>query len=505
MVDAAALKQLRSSLQSHALLYVEDNVGLSAQATLLFQKIFETVYTAYDGEEGLKLFRLHKPSVVITDITMPKLDGLSMAEAILKIEPDCKIIVTTAHDERDFLHRAIRIGIFDFLVKPLKIENVAETLTRCSDVLREELHRKIFYTNLHSIFNYQNALVILLQAKKVVMANQPCLEFFGCANIGDIRRLFDEFENLLLPHNSFLYNHDSIEWFNTISHNPSKLFNVKLADKDDEHHHFILRYETIPDKEGYGVLSMNDVSELGLLKLYDASAVEREKLAKDEKVVRNVLDMAVRNGAKVKIHNLYKGLSITNDALITSIDERGALIKTPYVQLKAIQIEEMFYLTSELFPMNIMCEGIERIDFDEQSVRCSHCKMVQTSPTRRSSIRVVPDDKFTLTLLYEGHKFDADVVVVDISINAIRFSLPSLPAGFASKQMLILDMVIMNGGRPVIINTPAEVFRIQENQHRFEVVAIYQLHGQPQKNLIDYIAKRQMLLIREFKGLQYER
>lgn len=505
MVDAAVLKQLRSSLQSQTLLYVEDNAGLSAQATLLFQKIFDTVYTAYDGEEGLKLYKRHKPSVIITDFAMPKMDGLSMAEAILKIESDAKIIVTTAHDEREVLHRAIQIGVFDFLVKPLKLESVTATLMRCAEVLKEELHRKIFYTNLHSIFNYQNALVLLLQGQRVVMANQPCLEFFDCVNIGELRRRFDEFGSLLLKHNSFLYNHDKIEWFMTLSQNPSKLFNVKIADSEGDHHHFILRYEKIPEKEGYGVLSLNDVSELGLLKLYDANAVEQERLAKDEKVVRGVLEMAVRNGAKVKIHNLYKGLSITNDALIESINEGGAVIKTPYVQLKAIQLEGHFYLTSELFPMTVMCEGIEKLDFDEQSLHCSHYKMVQTSPARRSSIRVVPDDKLTLTLLYEGHKFDADVVVLDLSINAVRFSLPALPAGFALKQSLILDIVIMTGARPVIINTPSEVYRIQQNQHRFEVVAMYELHGQTQKNLIDYIAKRQMILIREFKGLQYER
>lgn len=505
MVDAAALKQLRSSLQSHVLLYVEDNVGLNQQAVILFQKIFEKVYSAYDGEEGLKLFKLHKPSVVITDITMPKMDGLSMAEAILKIEPDCKIIITTAHDERELLHRSIQIGIFDFLVKPLKIENVTETLNRCAEELKEELSRKIFYTNLHSIFNYQNSLVVLLQEKRALMANVPCLEFFGCSNIGELRRRFDTFGALLLKHNSFLYDHDGIESFTRIQQNPTKLFNVKMADTEGENHHFILRYQSIPEKEGYGVLSLNDVSELGLLKLYDASAVEQERLAKDEKVVRGVMELAVRNGAKVKIHNLYKGLSITNDALIVSINDDVVVIKTPYVQLKAIEMEEKFYLTSELFPMNMVCEGVLKIDFDEQSLKFNHYKLVATSPTRRASIRVVPDDKFTLTLLYEGHKFDADVSVVDVSINAIRFSLPSLPAGFAPKQSLILDMVVMTGGRPSIINTSSEVFRIQEIQRRFEVVATYELHGQAQKNLIDYIAKRQMVLIREFKGLQYEK
>ncbi len=502
MVEPNALKQLRIALQPYSLLYVEDNVGLNNQATILFQKIFENVYSAYDGEEGLELFKLHKPSVVITDITMPKMDGLNMAEAILKIEPDCKIIITTAHDEREFLHHSIQIGIFDFLVKPLKIENVIETLSRCAEELKEELNRKIFYTNLHSIFNYQNSLVVLFQEQRALMANVPCLEFFGCSNIGELRRRFETFSALLLKHNSFLYDHDGIESFTRIKQNPTKLFNVKIADTDGENHHFILRYQSIPDKEGYGVLSLNDVSELGLLKLYDASAVEQERLAKDEKVVRGVLELAVRNGAKVKIHNLYKGLSITNDALIESINDDAVVIKTPYVQLKAIQMEEMFYLTSELFPMNMVCEGIQKIDFDEQSLQFNHYKMVPTSPTRRASIRVVPDDKFTLTLLYEGHKFDGDVSVVDVSINALRFSLPSLPAGFAIKQPLILDIVIVSAGRPVIINTPAEVFRIQESNRRFEVVAIYDLHAQAQKNLIDYIAKRQMVLIREFKGLQ---
>ncbi|MDD2951367.1 MAG: response regulator, partial [Sulfuricurvum sp.] len=68
MVEPGVLKQLRTILQSYSLLYVEDNVGLNTQVTALFKKIFETVYTAYDGEEGLALFKEHHPSIVITDI-----------------------------------------------------------------------------------------------------------------------------------------------------------------------------------------------------------------------------------------------------------------------------------------------------------------------------------------------------------------------------------------------------------------------------------------------------
>jgi len=170
MVDSNVLQQLRISLRPYSLLYVEDNVGLNTQATALFQKLFENVYSAYDGEEGLRLFKKHRCPIVITDIVMPKMDGLMMAEAILKIDPEIKIIITTAHDEHDFLHQSIQIGVFDFLVKPMHIEELTVTLARCSHLLKEELHRKIFNANLNTVFNYQNSLIVLLG----VMKNSGC-------------------------------------------------------------------------------------------------------------------------------------------------------------------------------------------------------------------------------------------------------------------------------------------------------------------------------------------
>ncbi len=226
MVDIGVLKQLQSSLAPYALLYVEDNRGLNAQATVLFKKIFSSVYTAYDGEEGLELFKKHRQAIIITDIEMPKMNGLEMSQEILKIDPEVKIIITTARDDFTLLHQSIRLGVFDYLVKPMRVEILAKTLVRCAHVLNEELHRKIFYANLHSIFNYQNSLTILLQNQKVVMANEPSLEFFGVSNVEMLRKTFVSFGTMLLKHNGFLCNHDGKEWFAEISANPGKLFNV---------------------------------------------------------------------------------------------------------------------------------------------------------------------------------------------------------------------------------------------------------------------------------------
>lgn len=95
--------------------------------------------------------------------------------------------------------------------------------------------------------------------------------------------------------------------------------------------------------------------------------------------------------------------------------------------------------------------------------------------------------------------------ILDISLRGIRINFPSLPAGFALKHLVVLDIVITIGARPAIINTQAEVLRITEGNRHFEVVFIFNLSSHGQKNIIDYIAKRQMVLIREFKGIQYEK
>jgi CheY-like chemotaxis protein len=504
MVEPNVLKQLQTSLRSYVLLYVEDNEKLNAQATVLFQKFFDTVISAEDGEKGLELFTLHRPEIVITNIEMPKMDGLTMAEAIHKIDHEVIIIVTSANDNFELLHRSIRIGVYEYLTKPLKIDTLIEAFTRCSQTLTEAFHRKVFNANLHAVFNYQNNLVLLLHERNVVMANQPCLDFFGTSSIETFRKQFMTFGEVLLSHNSFIYDHDDIKWFEHVSAHPGKLFNVKIADKKEEVHHFILSFQKIPEKEGYAVLSLNDVTELGLLKLYDSSALEREKLLKDEKMVLGLLEMAMRSAAKIKVYNFYKGLSIANDSLVVNIDGKIVKLKTPYVQLKAIQLSNDFYLTSELFPMAIAGAGIKKLDFEDQSIVFESYHLVQTSPTMRESIRVVPDQNIVVTVLYEGRKFDIDTEILDISIRGVRIQFPSLPSGFALKQTAVLDIVITMGPRPMIINTKAEVFHITEFNRRFEVVFLYELHGPSQKSMIDYIAKRQMILIREFKGMQNE-
>jgi two-component system chemotaxis response regulator CheY len=84
----------------------------------LQEKHFELVGTAADGEAALALFKNHLPDLVTLDITMPKMDGLTCLEQMLKIKPDAKILIVSALKDSATGLRALKLGAKGFLSKP---------------------------------------------------------------------------------------------------------------------------------------------------------------------------------------------------------------------------------------------------------------------------------------------------------------------------------------------------------------------------------------------------
>lgn len=106
------------------LLIVEDEDKLREGLSAALSPFFLKVINAKNGDEGLKKFKKYKPNIVITDILMPIVDGLDMAQSIKEISKDTPIIVLSAYSERERLLRAIDIGIDKYLIKPVDIEEL---------------------------------------------------------------------------------------------------------------------------------------------------------------------------------------------------------------------------------------------------------------------------------------------------------------------------------------------------------------------------------------------
>lgn len=102
--------------------------------TILTMKFPEAaLYTAGNGRTGLELFKDHKPDIVITDINMPEMGGVQMADKIREIKPDVKIIVLTADTGKATLEHAVGKGfeIDHYILKPVSFPLLFAAIELC--------------------------------------------------------------------------------------------------------------------------------------------------------------------------------------------------------------------------------------------------------------------------------------------------------------------------------------------------------------------------------------
>jgi signal transduction histidine kinase len=125
-------------LATLTVLYVEDDETTRVQLARFLRRRVARVVEASNGNEGLACFRAARPSLVVTDVEMPEMDGLSMAEEIRRLDPDVPIVVTTAFEQVSYLRRSIDAGVDKFVTKPVDVEKLEAALGACAHRLRAE-------------------------------------------------------------------------------------------------------------------------------------------------------------------------------------------------------------------------------------------------------------------------------------------------------------------------------------------------------------------------------
>lgn len=103
---------------------------------------FEFVGDAPDGEMALPMIRKLKPDVLITDITMPFMDGLSLSKTVTKELPDIKIIVISGYSDFEYARKAIEIGVEQYLLKPITKTDMINSLEGVRKKIVEENEQK---------------------------------------------------------------------------------------------------------------------------------------------------------------------------------------------------------------------------------------------------------------------------------------------------------------------------------------------------------------------------
>ena len=114
-------------LKNLTVLLVEDDSDSKKIMYDMLSDNFEKVFTAQNGDEGLKKFKKYNPNMVITDVFMPISDGLDMTRYIKEISKDTPVIVLSAHSEKETLLKAIDVGVDKYLIKPIMADDILRT------------------------------------------------------------------------------------------------------------------------------------------------------------------------------------------------------------------------------------------------------------------------------------------------------------------------------------------------------------------------------------------
>jgi len=158
-------------------LLVEDEEDAREILEFYLDTVFDEVQVASDGLEGFKIYEDNQKKnkyfdVIVTDIRMPKLDGLSMLEKITNLNESQKFIIVSAYKDEEYLFRSINLNVISYFVKPLVVENIMEILKKVKKQILEKAklskNENSNLLDINEFYSYDLDKKLLYESNKIV-------------------------------------------------------------------------------------------------------------------------------------------------------------------------------------------------------------------------------------------------------------------------------------------------------------------------------------------------
>lgn len=235
-------REAMALLKEVSVLYVEDELGVRDQLALFIRRRVGTLYLAADGQEGLEVFLQHKPDIVVTDISMPVMDGMEMAKQIKAANVDTPVVITTAYNEVGFLNDAIEIGIDKYLVKPINPKLLVDALLAVVIVLFH--HREIEARNrlVRFLLDTHPSFLLTSTCANLELVKNDILSHLGYASHEEMQKycgsdFFTRMDGAAYPQT------ESGEWIDHLINHPGIEHILYLVDQNHQHPRaFIIMY-----------------------------------------------------------------------------------------------------------------------------------------------------------------------------------------------------------------------------------------------------------------------
>lgn len=169
-------------LSNLRVLYAEDDTETREELQSILELYVAELYIAKNGREGLDLYKKYFPDIVITDIQMPEMNGLSMAADIRVLNSQQPIIILSAYNDVEYLFRALELGIQHYITKPISIERLlnklAELTERMQLLKQVEENRRLLEQ--YKMLVDEKAIVVKMDKNgNIIYMNQQFCEISG--------------------------------------------------------------------------------------------------------------------------------------------------------------------------------------------------------------------------------------------------------------------------------------------------------------------------------------
>ena len=125
-----------TKIEDISILIAEDEEKLLHSMVEYLQLFFTNVYATADGKSAYTLYKSKHPDIIIADIHMPHMDGLTLIKEIRKKDHDTRIIITTAHSDKEKLLQAIELNLVKYLIKPVQSDILKTLLLKLVEEIR---------------------------------------------------------------------------------------------------------------------------------------------------------------------------------------------------------------------------------------------------------------------------------------------------------------------------------------------------------------------------------
>ena len=280
---------MQNYLEQVTILYVEDEESVRAGYERALSRYCKNLYIAKDGLEGFELYKKFSPDIVVSDINMPRQNGIEMAKEILNIDGNQAIVFTTAHTESEYTLEALNLNVDGYLIKPvdkkklkMKLEHIAKTIVIEQENIKNQ---KI----LQRILDNQSSITLLTNFETIEFASKSFYDLFGVKDREGFYILYPHLLDMFVNHTNYINS--------TIKEEFLKIFYDTKQDK---------RIVSIPsvlcDVKAF-YIEIDMIDDLYILTLTDITELQTNKLDAEHKATHDKLTSAYN---RVKFEELLE-------------------------------------------------------------------------------------------------------------------------------------------------------------------------------------------------------